>query len=157
MPPHGKLLKAGPKRPCSEATDVVEPEFSASLRDCSGANRKEAYTQEYLTSKTHSSDHLAPSTIERSRGVARSNSSICFSERSIPEQPIQARARPSVHQPARQELTMSGINGDKSRFNRQRKQKIARRKRTRELLKIMRVPRKPAPTSSEANSQAVPA
>jgi hypothetical protein len=30
---------------------------------------------------------------------------------------------------------MSGINGDKSRFNRDRKKKIARRKRTRELLK----------------------
>ena len=29
---------------------------------------------------------------------------------------------------------MSGINGDKSRFNRERKQKIARRKRTREML-----------------------
>jgi len=30
---------------------------------------------------------------------------------------------------------MSALNGDKSRFNRERKQKIARRKRTRELLK----------------------
>ncbi|MBZ5706400.1 MAG: hypothetical protein LAN63_13705 [Acidobacteriia bacterium] len=30
---------------------------------------------------------------------------------------------------------MSGINGDKSRFHRVRKQRIARRKRTRELLK----------------------
>ena len=29
---------------------------------------------------------------------------------------------------------MSAINGDKSRFHRERKQKIARRKRTRELL-----------------------
>lgn len=29
---------------------------------------------------------------------------------------------------------MSGINGDKSRFHRGRKQKIARRKRNRELL-----------------------
>jgi hypothetical protein len=32
---------------------------------------------------------------------------------------------------------MSGINGDKARFHRERKQKIARRKRTRELLKRM--------------------
>jgi len=32
---------------------------------------------------------------------------------------------------------MSAINGDKSRFNRERKQKIARRKRNRELLKNM--------------------
>jgi len=31
---------------------------------------------------------------------------------------------------------MSAINGDKSRFNRERKQKIARRKRTRELLNL---------------------
>lgn len=30
---------------------------------------------------------------------------------------------------------MSSVNGDKSRFNRERKQKIARRKRNRELLK----------------------
>ena len=30
---------------------------------------------------------------------------------------------------------MSGRNGDKSRFHRERKQKIARRQRTRELLK----------------------
>jgi hypothetical protein len=30
---------------------------------------------------------------------------------------------------------MSGINGDKSRYHRERKQKIARRKRNRELLK----------------------
>ena len=30
---------------------------------------------------------------------------------------------------------MSGINGDKSRFNRERRQKIARRIKTRELLK----------------------
>ncbi len=29
---------------------------------------------------------------------------------------------------------MSGINGDKSRFHRERKQKIARRKRNREML-----------------------
>ena len=31
---------------------------------------------------------------------------------------------------------MSAINGDKSRFHRERKQKIARRKRTRELLNM---------------------
>jgi hypothetical protein len=30
---------------------------------------------------------------------------------------------------------MSALNGDKSRFNRQRKKKIAQRKRTHELLK----------------------
>lgn len=34
---------------------------------------------------------------------------------------------------------MSGINGDKSRFHRQRKQKIARRNRNRELFKTLAV------------------
>ena len=34
---------------------------------------------------------------------------------------------------------MSGLNGDKSRFNRERKQKIRRRQRTRVLLKNMAV------------------
>jgi hypothetical protein len=32
---------------------------------------------------------------------------------------------------------MSGINGDKSRFHRERKQKIARRGRTRDLVKSL--------------------
>jgi hypothetical protein len=36
--------------------------------------------------------------------------------------------------PACEEFIMSARNGDKSRFNRERKQKIARRKRTYELL-----------------------
>ncbi|HEY7615939.1 MAG TPA: hypothetical protein VH744_03985 [Terriglobales bacterium] len=35
---------------------------------------------------------------------------------------------------------MSGINGDKARFHRERKQKIERRKRNRELLKSLRNP-----------------
>ena len=35
---------------------------------------------------------------------------------------------------------MSGINGDKSRFNRLRKQKIARRQRNQEMLKNMAAP-----------------
>jgi len=39
---------------------------------------------------------------------------------------------------------MSSVNGDKSRFNRERKQKIARRKRNRELLK---------PTPAQAKSR----
>jgi len=45
---------------------------------------------------------------------------------------------------------MSGINGDKSRYNRERKQKIARRKRNRELLESLAEGRKlpaPAPVS----------
>lgn len=39
---------------------------------------------------------------------------------------------------------MSGINGDKSRFHRQRKQKIARRARNRERLKSLTAQPKPA-------------
>jgi len=44
---------------------------------------------------------------------------------------------------------MSALNGDKSRFNRVRKQKLARRKRTRELLNL--VPKQGR--SSEARSE----
>jgi hypothetical protein len=36
---------------------------------------------------------------------------------------------------------MSARNGDKSRFNRERKQKIARRKRTQELLERTKAPK----------------
>jgi hypothetical protein len=43
---------------------------------------------------------------------------------------------------------MSAKNGDRSRFNRERKQKIARRKRTRELLN------KPAQNESRDSSRA---
>lgn len=52
---------------------------------------------------------------------------------------------------------MSAINGDKSRFNRERKQKIARRKRTRELLKRTTAQTKSADTSSDAKPRSVPA
>lgn len=41
-----------------------------------------------------------------------------------------------------QELMMSAINGDKARFHRDRKEKIARRKRTRELLNASTGPSK---------------
>lgn len=43
---------------------------------------------------------------------------------------------------------MSGVNGDKSRFNRIRKQKIARRMRKRVLLKGLAGSRKPASVPS---------
>jgi hypothetical protein len=43
---------------------------------------------------------------------------------------------------------MSGVNGDKSRFNRIRKQKIARRMRKRALLKGLAGPHKPASVPS---------
>jgi len=39
---------------------------------------------------------------------------------------------------------MSGVNGDKSRFNRERRQKLARRIRNRELMKqLARAPKPP--------------
>jgi hypothetical protein len=43
---------------------------------------------------------------------------------------------------------MSGVNGDKSRFNRIRKQKLARRIRNRELFKSAVAPAKPAVAGS---------
>jgi len=49
---------------------------------------------------------------------------------------------------------MSKINGDKSRFHRERKQKIARRIRNRELLKGLAGPRKPATAASDSKAKA---
>jgi hypothetical protein len=49
----------------------------------------------------------------------------------------------------RQEVFMSGINGDKSRFNRIRRQKLARRIRNREMYKSAALQGKPALSSSE--------
>jgi hypothetical protein len=43
---------------------------------------------------------------------------------------------------------MSRINGDKARFNRQRKQTIARRKRNHALLKELLAPRRRLPTQN---------
>lgn len=51
---------------------------------------------------------------------------------------------------------MSSINGDKSRFHRQRKRKIARRTRNRQLLKNLSEQRRPAPAPS-SKPKAVPA
>ena len=45
---------------------------------------------------------------------------------------------------------MSAINGDKSRFNRVRKQRIALRQRTHKLLKNMRAQPKPTPAPPSA-------
>jgi len=55
----------------------------------------------------------------------------------------------------KQESKMSGINGDKSRFHRERKQKIERRKRNRELLKRLAEQRTPASASSGSRPKAV--
>lgn len=52
---------------------------------------------------------------------------------------------------------MSAVNGDKSRFNRERKQKIARRKRTQELLERAAKTQKPADRSARVRPQSVSA
>ena len=52
---------------------------------------------------------------------------------------------------------MSARNGDKSRFNRERKQKIARRKRTRELLERATRAPKSADTTVRAQPRSVSA
>ncbi len=52
---------------------------------------------------------------------------------------------------------MSARNGDRSRFHRERKQKIARRQRTRELLKGAAEERKSAGPSARAKLRSVSA
>ncbi|HYM77479.1 MAG TPA: hypothetical protein VE377_16010 [Candidatus Dormibacteraeota bacterium] len=52
---------------------------------------------------------------------------------------------------------MSALNGDKSRFHRERKQKIARRKRNRELMKVGATPHKSAHTPPQAKPGSVSA
>jgi hypothetical protein len=52
---------------------------------------------------------------------------------------------------------MSARNGDRSRFNRERKKKIARRKRTHELLERPTKARKPADTAVRTQPQSVSA
>ena len=52
---------------------------------------------------------------------------------------------------------MSARNGDKSRFNRERKQKIARRKRTRELLERAAQVAKSSPATIRAQPRSVTA
>lgn len=52
---------------------------------------------------------------------------------------------------------MSALNGDKSRFNRERKQKIARRKRNLELLKRAATERKAVDIPANANGKSVSA
>lgn len=52
---------------------------------------------------------------------------------------------------------MSAHNGDRSRFHRVRKQKIARRKRTRELLNHVAAQGKPPETSARVRPRPVSA
>jgi len=52
---------------------------------------------------------------------------------------------------------MSARNGDKSRFNRERKQKIARRKRSHELLRLAATRNVPPDPRSHTKSKVAPA
>jgi|SRR5581483_5030874 len=55
------------------------------------------------------------------------------------------------------EFTMSARNGDKSRYHRERKQKIARRKRTHELLEQATKPHKQSESAGPARRHSVSA
>jgi hypothetical protein len=52
---------------------------------------------------------------------------------------------------------MSGINGDKSRFHRERKEKLARRIRNRKLFKGLPAPPKSAASAPASKTEAVSA
>lgn len=52
---------------------------------------------------------------------------------------------------------MSGRNGDKSRFHRERKQKIARRNRNREMMKRLAEARQQTTPASDSKPKAVSA
>ena len=52
---------------------------------------------------------------------------------------------------------MSARNGDKSRFNRERKQKLARRKHTQELMQRIAKARESADATVRAQPRSVPA
>lgn len=56
-----------------------------------------------------------------------------------------------------EESIMSAQNGDKSRFHRERKQKIARRQRIVELLNRAKMEQKSADASSRVKPRSVPA
>jgi hypothetical protein len=55
-----------------------------------------------------------------------------------------------LDQPEWQEATMSGINGDKARFNRRRRQKISRRLSNQKMLKALEE-KNLAPPAAPAN------
>jgi hypothetical protein len=54
-----------------------------------------------------------------------------------------------VNQPIRQETNMSGVNGDKARFNRRRRQKISRRQSNEKMLKALAEKNLVAPAKAE--------
>ena len=92
-----------------------------------------------ITNLEDTPKHSAPFAIERSGGVILTSSFLSAASY-LAVNRIRAtdldRAHPQLANLLQyQEFTMSARNGDKSRFNRERKQKIARRKRSHELLK----------------------
>jgi len=58
--------------------------------------------------------------------------------------------RPFTHPPRGQEFMMSKVNGDKSRYNRVRRQNAAKRMRNRKLLKNANLQAKPAAVAEKA-------
>ncbi len=83
--------------------------------------------------------HLAPSRLRDRKGVF-------FLPASFPKGSLSG---PGSAQPETQEFIVSKVNGDKSRYNRIRKQKIARRLRNHEMLKNM--PTQSVPSASAAS------
>ena len=102
--------------------------------------------------------NLAPFAIERSRGIRcfcpwQSTLFLSGFARSTID-----HADPTLPNPLTcQEVTMSARNGDKSRFHRERKQKIARRKRNQEILARAASEGRPADTTARAKPRSVPA
>ena len=56
---------------------------------------------------------------------------------SVREREYRGATRAYVKRPSNQERNMSGINGDKARFNRRRRQKISRRQSNEKMLKAL--------------------
>src|SRR5258708_40369461 len=112
---------------------------------CSSRMKANRVYLKYLTSKTKAL--LAPSRLRD-----REASFLCL--RAALGNSVLARAGcdcsiKTFHRPARiTGVIMSGVNGDKSRFNRMRKQKLARRIRNRQLLKNAVLPAKAAVAGS---------
>lgn len=99
--------------------------------------------------------------IERSKGVflAAAASPFQFAVRQAAETKRRMGCTLGIKrdQPSLRRLYMSARNGDKSRFNRERKQKIARRKHTRELLEHAAKARKSADTTVRAQPRSTAA
>ncbi len=88
--------------------------------------------------------HIRPGDSGALRGFAIAAQKIAHAERLNPAaRKIVIHPGGIFNQREQEEFLMSSMNGDKSRYHRARKQKIARRKRTRELLERAATPVKP--------------